>query len=109
MTFTLREGVFTAETEYGIALLDENHNQYWTLNPSAAITLRTLLDGGTEADAARALTEEYQVDVDTARADVRDLVGELYAAGLAGESAGESTGRPAPHRLRGRRQGMRKP
>lgn len=82
MTFKLREGVFTAETDYGIALLDEDSNQYWTLNPSAALALRTLLDGGTEADAARTLTEEYEVDLDTAHQDVRELVGGLHSAGL---------------------------
>ncbi|AZQ34731.1 lasso peptide biosynthesis PqqD family chaperone [Streptomyces cyaneochromogenes] len=86
MTLKLRDGVFTAETEYGVAVLDEDRDQYWTLNPSAAIALRTLLDGGTEADAARTLTEEYAVDIDTAHRDVRELVGELCSAGLAEES-----------------------
>ncbi|MDT0487164.1 MULTISPECIES: lasso peptide biosynthesis PqqD family chaperone [Streptomyces] len=98
MTFKLREGVLTAETDYGIVLLDEAHNQYWTLNPSAAIALRTLLDGGTEADAAQTLTEEYTVDTDTAHQDVRDLVGGLNSAGLAegntGDGAKASTDRP---------------
>ncbi|NGO13597.1 lasso peptide biosynthesis PqqD family chaperone [Streptomyces sp. HC44] len=99
MTFKLREGVFTAETDYGIALLDEDHNQYWTLNPSAAVALRTLLDGGTEADAAQTLTEEYVVDTDTAHRDVRELVGGLHAAGLAEESTEEDT----PGRHQGKR------
>lgn len=83
MTLKLRDGVFTAETEYGIALLDEDSDQYWTLNPSAAIVVRTLLEGGTEADAVRTLTEEYAVDIDSANRDVKELVGELCSAGLA--------------------------
>lgn len=104
MTLKLREGVFTAETDYGIALLDEDHNQYWTLNPSAAMALRTLLDGGTEADAARALTEEYVVDIDTAHRDVRELVGGLHSAGLVAEPAEETAGRHARRRPHGRRR-----
>ncbi|ORT59933.1 lasso peptide biosynthesis PqqD family chaperone [Streptomyces sp. CB03238] len=90
MTFTLRDGVFTVETEYGIALLDEDRDQYWTLNPSAALILRTLLDGGSADDAVRTLTQEYAVEKDTAHRDVQELVGELRAAGL----AEEDTGRP---------------
>ncbi|MEU3885945.1 lasso peptide biosynthesis PqqD family chaperone [Streptomyces sp. NPDC029041] len=126
MAFKLREGVFTAETDYGIAILDEDHDQYWTLNPSAAIALRTLLEGGTEADAAQALSEEYTVDLGTARRDVRDLVGGLRSAGLGAEGTGgpqERTGastppsggpaRPGTHgrwpHLRGRRAGRKRP
>ncbi|MQY03226.1 lasso peptide biosynthesis PqqD family chaperone [Actinomadura macrotermitis] len=97
MTLKLRDGVFTADTEYGIALLDEDHDQYWTLNPSAAIILRTLLNGGTDDDAVRSLTDEYAVDGASARQDVRDLVGELCAAGLAEE---EGAGRRGPRRWR---------
>ncbi|MFE6195303.1 lasso peptide biosynthesis PqqD family chaperone [Streptomyces sp. NPDC057838] len=114
MAFKLRQGVFTAETDYGIALLDEEHDQYWTLNPSAAVALRTLLDGGTEADAARALATEYAVDPGTARRDVRELVGGLRSAGLGGEDTGGARGPGAgahgrrPH-LRGRRRGGKRP
>ncbi|MBT2445220.1 lasso peptide biosynthesis PqqD family chaperone [Streptomyces sp. ISL-36] len=100
MTFKLREGVYTAETDYGFALLDEDHDQYWTLNPTAAGVLRTLLDGGTPSDAVRTLTEEYEVDVDSADRNVRELVDELCAAGLA-EQDGERT--TARHRLHRRR------
>ncbi|MGA5200853.1 lasso peptide biosynthesis PqqD family chaperone [Streptomyces variegatus] len=119
MTFKLREGVFTAETDYGIALLDEDHNQYWTLNPSAAVALRKLLDGGTETDAAQKLTEEYSVDIDTAHRDVRELVGGLHSAGLAEASTGSPSAPRArlvrrrvhrrwPH-LRGRQHGKKSP
>lgn len=103
MTFKLREGVFTAETDDGITLLDEDNDQYWTLNPSAAVALRTLLDGGTEADAARTLTEEYEVDLDTAHQDVQELVGGLWSAGLAGEGIGGPSVAPSvrPTRRRG--------
>lgn len=107
MAFKLREGVFTAETDYGIALLDEDRDQYWTLNPSAALTLRTLLDGGTEADAARMLSEEYAVDIGTAHRDVRELVGELRSAGLGEDDSGRRAHGRQPHGL-GRRAGRRR-
>ena len=82
MTLKLRDDVSAAETDYGIALLDENSGQYWNLNPTGALVLRTLLDGGTPTQAAQALTEQYAVDADTANQDVEDLLGGLHAAGL---------------------------
>jgi hypothetical protein len=92
MTLRLRAGVFTAETDYGIALLDEDHDQYFTLNPTAAAVVRTLLDGAEVPAAARALTTRYAVDAATAEDDVRSLVEELRAAGLVEDDDG-----PRPH------------
>jgi hypothetical protein len=85
MTLKLRDGVSAAATDYGIALLDEDSGQYWNLNPTGALVLRTLLEGGTPAQAVQALTEEYAVDLDTASRDVDDLVGGLRSAGLVTE------------------------
>jgi hypothetical protein len=82
MTLKLRDGVSAADTDYGIALLDEDSGQYWNLNPTAALALRTLLDGGTTAQAVQELTEQYAVDAEIAKRDVEDLVGELRSAGL---------------------------
>lgn len=82
MTLKLRDGVFTAEVEYGTALLDEDHGEYYNLNPTGALILQTLLAGGTTEAAARALTEQYAVDLDTASRDVQELVDELRSAGL---------------------------
>ena len=88
MTLKLRDGVSAADTDYGMALLDEDSGQYWNLNPTAALALRTLLDGGTIAQAAKELTEQYAVDADTANKDVEDLLGELRSVGLVtGEAA----------------------
>jgi hypothetical protein len=78
----LRAGVSTADTDYGIMLLDEDSGQYWNLNPTAAVVLRTLLDGGTPEQAVAELTGQYAVDADAASRDVHDLVGQLRAAGL---------------------------
>ena len=96
MTIKLRDGVFTADTDYGVALLDEDGNRYWTLNPSAAIVVRTLLDGGTPAAAAQALTEEYKVDLDDASRDVQQLVDELCSAGLVEQEIEHPSGRRLP-------------
>ena len=85
MTLKLRDGVSAAETDYGMALLDEDSGQYWNLNPTAALALRTLLDGGTTAQAVQELTEQYAVDADIANRDVEDLLDELQSAGLVTE------------------------
>ena len=85
MTLKLRNGVSTADTDNGIVLLDEDNGQYWNLNPTAALVLRTLLDGGTPEQAVQELTGQYAVDADTASRDVQDLVSELHSAGLVGE------------------------
>jgi Coenzyme PQQ synthesis protein D (PqqD) len=85
MTLKLRAGVSTANTDYGLMLLDEDSGEYWNLNPTAAAVLRTLLDGGTPEQAVQELTGEYSVDADAASRDVQDLVGGLHSAGLVRE------------------------
>ncbi|MFG3255105.1 lasso peptide biosynthesis PqqD family chaperone [Streptomyces sp. NPDC048172] len=82
----LRDGVSRADTDTGIALLDENSGMYWNLNGTGALVLRTLLeDGGTQELAVRRLTGEYAVDSDSARADVLALVEQLGTSGLVEE------------------------
>jgi hypothetical protein len=85
MTLKLRDGVSTATTDYGVMLLDEDSGQYWNLNPTAAVVLRTLLDGGSSEQAVQELTSQYSVDAGTASQDVQDLVAELHSAGLVRE------------------------
>jgi hypothetical protein len=85
MTLKLRNGVSTAETDYGTTLLDEDSGQYWNLNPTGVLVLRTLLEGGTPAQAVQELTAQYAVDAETASRDVEDLVGGLHSAGLVEE------------------------
>ena len=82
MTLKLRDGVSSADTDYGIMLLDEDSGQYWNLNPTAALVLRLLLDGGTPAQAVQQLTEQYAVDTNSAGRDVQDLLEGLRLAGL---------------------------
>jgi len=79
---TLNHSVVSTDTDYGTALLDEHSGRYWTLNPTAALVLRILLDGGDPPQAARALVDQYDVAPATARSDVDRLVDDLCAAGL---------------------------
>ena len=83
----LRDGVSIADTDYGVALLDEDSGQYLNLNPTGALALRTLLGGGTTAKVVQELTQQYEVDVDTASKDIEDLLGELHGAGLVKDQA----------------------
>ena len=85
MTLKLRDGVSTADTDYGTTLLDEDSGQYWNLTPTGVLVLRTLLEGGTPAQAVQQLTAQYAVDAETASRDVEDLVGGLHSAGLVEE------------------------
>ena len=82
MTLTLRPGVSTADTDYGTTLLDEDSGEYFTLNPTATLVLKTLLSGRTPEQAAQALTEQYAVDAETAARDVADLIDGLRSAQL---------------------------
>ena len=82
MTLKLRDGVSAADTDYGTALLDEDSGEYWNLNPTGALVLRTLLEGGTSTDAVQVLVERYDIDADSASRDVQDLLGGLHSAGL---------------------------
>ncbi|MBT2404947.1 MULTISPECIES: lasso peptide biosynthesis PqqD family chaperone [unclassified Streptomyces] len=80
---TLKPGVLLTETEYGLALLDQDSAEYWTLNPTAAIVLRSLLDGGGPERAVEILTTRYEdVDTELAAEDVRSIIGELRDTGL---------------------------
>jgi 5'(3')-deoxyribonucleotidase len=80
MTLKLRPGVFEAETEYGIVLLDGDSGKYYDLNESGALVLRTLLSGQTAEQAAQTLTEEYAVSLVEATQDVEDLLAHLRSA-----------------------------
>ena len=82
MALKLRPGVFDAETEYGIVLLDGDSGEYYDLNPTGALVLRTLLAGATAGQAAQALTEQYAVGIDDATQDVRELLAHLHTARL---------------------------
>ncbi|MDN3297891.1 lasso peptide biosynthesis PqqD family chaperone [Streptomyces ficellus] len=75
--------VSTAQTDYGTVLLDERSGQYWELNPTGTLVVRTLMAGGDEAAAADALVAEFDIDRARAEQDVAALVRDLRSTGLA--------------------------
>ncbi len=82
MGLQFRTDVSAADTEYGTVLLDERSGRYWQLNPTGALVVRILLDGGSQVDAITALTEEFEVAEPQAEQDVTALVDSLRSAGL---------------------------
>ncbi|WP_367139088.1 MULTISPECIES: lasso peptide biosynthesis PqqD family chaperone [Streptomyces] len=79
----LKPGVLLTETAYGMALLDQESAEYWTLNPTAAVVLRTVLDGHGPERAAEILTARYDgAEAGPVGEDVRRILGELSSAGL---------------------------
>jgi len=83
MPLRFGDDVSTAETDYGTVLLDERAGTYWELNPTATLVVRTLLDGGEQADAVPALVRECDIDETHALRDVEALVRQLRGSGLA--------------------------
>ncbi|MEU7645360.1 lasso peptide biosynthesis PqqD family chaperone [Streptomyces huasconensis] len=82
MTLRFGTDVSTAETQYGTVLLDQRTGEYWELNPTGALVVRTLMDDGDEAAAVTALVAQFAIDRDRAERDVTALVSDLRNAGL---------------------------
>lgn len=82
MTLQLRSDISTSDTDYGTVLLDERDGNYWQLNATGALVVRTLLDGGTQDEAVAALVDQFAVDDTQAEADVTALLDGLRSAGL---------------------------
>ncbi|CAL9501179.1 hypothetical protein SUDANB58_03457 [Streptomyces sp. enrichment culture] len=82
MTLRFGADVSTAETDYGTVLLDQRSGDYWELNPTGALVVRTLMEGGDRAAAVAALVARFDIDRDRAAQDVDALVRDLREAGL---------------------------
>jgi hypothetical protein len=79
---TLYEHVTVAETDYGAVLLDQKTGRYWQLNPTAALIIDTLLAGGSDDAAARAVASRFDVDEQRVREDIAELLERMTAAGV---------------------------
>jgi hypothetical protein len=79
----LRKHVSVVETDDGAVLLDEKSGRYFQLNNTACLIVRTLVDGGSVADAAQALAQTHGVSDERAGHDVAALVAQLRSAKLA--------------------------
>ncbi|MEV6959907.1 lasso peptide biosynthesis PqqD family chaperone [Streptomyces sp. NPDC051207] len=82
MTLRFDTDVSTAETQYGTVLLHQRTGEYWELNPTGALVVRTLMDDGDETAAVAALVAQFDIARDRAEQDVRTLVRDLKDAGL---------------------------
>ena len=63
-------------------LLDERAGRYWQLNPTGHRILRSLLDGATPTQVARALADTHPAAADRADRDTTCLIRQLLDAGL---------------------------
>ncbi|UQA92318.1 lasso peptide biosynthesis PqqD family chaperone [Streptomyces halobius] len=82
MALRFASDITTAETDYGTVLLDQRNGHYWELNPTGTLVVRTLLEGGEEADAVDAVIAEFDIDRSQATQDVAALIESLRTSGL---------------------------
>ena len=68
--------------DFAIATGMKHFNGVIHNNPTAAFLFELLQTEQTEDSLVAALTEKYDVDADTARADVREMLDTLRAAGV---------------------------
>ncbi|GCD92708.1 lasso peptide biosynthesis PqqD family chaperone [Embleya hyalina] len=80
--YRLAHHVSTVETDYGVVLLDEKRGVYFTLNPSGALVLKSMLATGDLDSAVGALLAEFAVERAIAEADANGVVADLLAAGV---------------------------
>ncbi|MFI0507508.1 PqqD family peptide modification chaperone [Streptomyces albogriseolus] len=59
-----------------------NSGEYCTLNPTAALIVRTLLDGTSRQQAVTTLTDRYDVTAEQVEEDITRILQELRAARL---------------------------
>ena len=79
--------VILTETREGGVLLDLDTKFYFTLNAMGVALWKRLQAGGATLDAlGSALTEEFDVDAETARRDAAEVLRELVAEGLVREA-----------------------
>ncbi len=80
--YTLAADISTVDTEYGIALLHQKRGEYWNLNPTGAIVLRSALESADLSRAVDRLTSEFDVERAVAEQDVGEIVAHLLSAGI---------------------------
>ncbi|MFI6155866.1 lasso peptide biosynthesis PqqD family chaperone [Kitasatospora sp. NPDC051170] len=82
MPSRLRDDVTLVATDYGAVLLDERAGRYYQLNPTGQVAAEHLLAGRGTEDIVAAITTEYEVTEELARADLHSLLDQLRRAGL---------------------------
>lgn len=82
MSLRLRDDVTLVATDYGAVLLDERAGRYYQLNHTGHAAAEHLRAGRDTEDIVTAITAEYDVTEELARADLHDLLDQLRRAGL---------------------------
>lgn len=77
-----RSGILRVSTDYGDVVLNETTGTYWHLNESATLALEVFQQGGSQEQAVTKFVEVFQIDPQTARADIAKLNGQLRTMGL---------------------------
>ncbi|GHJ37486.1 lasso peptide biosynthesis PqqD family chaperone [Streptomyces sp. TS71-3] len=80
---TLYPHVSAVATAGGMVLWDRATGRYWQLNASAALVVRTLLDGANPEEAAGHLAATHPPAAPHAKQDVAGLLAQLHSARLA--------------------------
>lgn len=79
----LAAAVRTATVDDGMTLLDSRRGTLFHLTPSGAVVVEALAEHDATVDmAVEALTNQYGISEDRARADVLSLVNDLRSRGL---------------------------
>ena len=88
----LREhGLNWREIDGEVVVLDIERSHYLNLNPTGCVLWLLLADGATEAQLVQKLTEEFDVDEATARADVETFIANCKENDLLAEASAEQT------------------
>jgi hypothetical protein len=74
--------VLAREVGTEVVILDLASGTYFGLDPVGARVWQLITAGSTPQEVCAALTEEYEVDRETAERDVGELIGELQRRGL---------------------------
>ena len=90
LRFIPNPAVTTAELESSLVVLDLSSNTYFRLNGVGAEIWRRLENSGEEADIIDGIATRFEIDRETATADVRKFLQELESAGLITGERGES-------------------
>ncbi|GAB2791432.1 lasso peptide biosynthesis PqqD family chaperone [Amycolatopsis magusensis] len=82
MSLALADHVSVTETDSGMVLLDQRSGRYWQLNTTAAVVIRTLLDGKQPDDATTVLCARYPADAERVAETVSEFTRALRQAKL---------------------------
>lgn len=72
-----REGLAWSEVGGETVILDLSTSVYFAAKGSGSFLITCLADGATEESLAEELVSRFEVDIETARADVADFVNDL--------------------------------